>query len=98
MDNRGVFVFAVSVFIFLVIGSVFIFAVERNSSRNNGTFYFENSKENLSCVCNDDCDNNQSCTLHYCDGGFCKSTEVVLCYQNDGCCPSGCTSDNDNDC
>jgi hypothetical protein len=50
------------------------------------------------CQAKEDCEDNDNCTLESCTGGVCISTEVLLCYNNDGCCPEGCNSRNDNDC
>jgi len=95
MENRGFFIFAIFVLIFLVVCSVFVFAVR---SRFNNIPYIEDDSENITCTRDEDCIDENLCTLHYCDDGICRTTDVVLCYQNDGCCPSECTPENDNDC
>jgi hypothetical protein len=98
MDNKGFFVFAVSLLIFLIVGSVFVFAVGNKRYGFDRIFYVKDNSENVSCNLDADCVDDNLCTLHYCEKGFCRITDVVLCYQNDGCCPKGCKPENDNDC
>lgn len=88
--------------IFLILGliilgilffSIFVFA---NLNKN---YFNENIKSNYSSCENDfNCEDGNSCTIDYCHNKECCNTEIVLCYQDDGCCPSGCTAKNDNDC
>jgi hypothetical protein len=102
MDNRGVLVFLASAFFFLILISVFVFAYFGSSDKSpkmNTTHSANYPNQSVSCYNNDDCNDGDSCTLNYCgDDSFCVNTPVVLCYQNDGCCPKGCTAQNDNDC
>ncbi|MCD4759753.1 hypothetical protein K8R33_02615 [archaeon] len=46
------------------------------------------------------CDDSNPCTENdICSAGSCiPGTEITSCIDSDGCCPSGCTIDNDNDC
>ncbi|MCX6749916.1 MAG: hypothetical protein NTZ83_00495 [Candidatus Pacearchaeota archaeon] len=44
------------------------------------------------------CDDGNSCTADSCSNGACTYTIITSCINNDRCCPSGCTSANDNDC
>lgn len=50
------------------------------------------------CKVNEDCNDDDACTIESCTGGVCITGDVVLCYNNDGCCPVNCNSANDNDC
>lgn len=59
----------------------------------------KDSEENLlQCDSDEVCDDLNNCTIDTCRENFCFNTDVILCYQNDGCCPKGCNSENDNDC
>lgn len=49
------------------------------------------------CVSDPDCDDLDQCTTDQCQGGSCVYTPVD-CMDDDGCCPTGCTTQNDNDC
>lgn len=100
MNQRGVFVLLISIFLFLAVGSVFTFAINNKTGNNsdNDLPYIEGSNETISCLIDDDCDDGNSCTIDYCAKEKCSNTQVVLCYQNDGCCPKGCLPGNDNDC
>lgn len=53
-----------------------------------------------SCSSNKDCDDSNPCTLDECDGDplRCKNKLILWCKDNDNCCPSKCTYENDNDC
>lgn len=53
------------------------------------------------CSSNDDCEDNNPCTIDYCDGDplRCRHKLILWCRDDDGCCPeSRCTAENDNDC
>jgi len=53
------------------------------------------------CSSNEDCDDNNPCTIDECDGDplRCRRTLILWCRDNDGCCPQArCTAENDNDC
>lgn len=52
------------------------------------------------CSSDEDCDDNDDCTLDICLSSTeeCFSTTIDTCTNDDGCCPSRCTIDNDNDC
>ena len=55
------------------------------------------------CSLNSDCNDYNSCTTDICNSAgtcsaSCSNTQIVSCINNDGCCPSGCNSINDNDC
>jgi len=52
----------------------------------------------FNCKIDQDCEDSSDCTIDSCTGGVCLSTDVVLCYNGDGCCPQSCNSANDNDC
>ncbi len=45
------------------------------------------------------CDDGNTCTTNdACNNGACAGVAITQCISNDGCCPSGCTFNNDNDC
>lgn len=45
------------------------------------------------------CNDLDSCTSgDVCNGGSCGGTPITSCIHSDGCCPTVCTSSNDNDC
>ncbi len=50
--------------------------------------------ENQSCNDFDGCTEFEECTMGNCTGG----QSVTACVDNDGCCPGGCTANNDQDC
>lgn len=53
------------------------------------------------CSSNKDCEDNNPCTIDYCDGDplRCKHKLILWCRDDDGCCPkSRCTEEKDNDC
>ena len=50
------------------------------------------------CIINSDCNDSDSCTKDICSGGLCSNPQITTCENNDGCCPTNCTSINDNDC
>lgn len=102
MENRGLFVFLVSIFVFLFVGGIFAFAAGGKDfilGKDKPSAEIEdNHDDSVLCVSDGDCADEDACTLHYCNVGKCAVTQVVLCYQNDGCCPSGCNIVTDNDC
>jgi hypothetical protein len=55
------------------------------------------------CSGSSDCQKNDSCTIVMCKNAglcdaFCSSMLQTGCRNSDGCCPSGCTSNTDDDC
>ncbi len=55
------------------------------------------------CSQNSECDDSDACTTNTCsNAGTCSAEctfpEITFCVNSDGCCPSGCTTGNDNDC
>ncbi|MCD4759438.1 hypothetical protein K8R33_00950, partial [archaeon] len=54
----------------------------------------EYTNNTIPCDDGDDCTENDICSAGSCIPG----TEITSCINGDGCCPSGCTIDNDNDC
>lgn len=50
------------------------------------------------CTSSLQCNDANICTTDTCSEGACSHTSIILCTNNDGCCPAGCTSANDNDC
>ena len=61
----------------------------------------ESQEEDLdvqSCDSDMDCSDKNECTIDVCNSNVCSFVGVKLCYQKDGCGPSGCNPNNDNDC
>lgn len=52
----------------------------------------------VQCSEDSECEDQDGCTINYCNEGNCRSNPATLCYNNDNCCPAGCNSKNDNDC
>jgi hypothetical protein len=50
------------------------------------------------CISDLDCADGDPCSEGSCVNGQCNYATIILCIDDDGCCPSGCTSDIDNDC
>jgi cysteine-rich repeat protein len=50
------------------------------------------------CTSATQCNDNVACTTDTCSGGNCINTQKSCGVNNDGCCPSGCTSLSDNNC
>jgi hypothetical protein len=50
------------------------------------------------CSSDGECDDGDSCTNHSCVNEQCSYETITSCTDDDGCCPSNCTSANDNDC
>ena len=52
------------------------------------------------CSSTKECDDNNTCTIYECDGDplRCKHKLILWCKDDDGCCHSICTKENDNDC
>jgi hypothetical protein len=101
MGNKGFLIFLLSILAFLLLAAfvVLTFFAPDNENKSNGNPSVEGNSEGVSCEVNDDCENDDPCVLSYCGrGNVCVDVDVVLCYQNDGCCPKGCTPQNDNDC
>jgi hypothetical protein len=99
MNNKGIFVLVSSVFLVLIIALTFTISIFGSNQEEKNKPYIENGTERISCEVESDCNDGDSCTLDYCgDKNFCVNTKVVLCYHSDGCCPQGCTPQNDNDC
>jgi hypothetical protein len=80
---------------FLIISTLNLRKIKANDETGNNT---QEQEVNENCKSDEECEDGNKCTLESCVGGVCISTEVKLCYNNDGCCPVGCNSGNDNDC
>lgn len=90
--------FVISVIILVLIFSILFFAfgsAKYDKEKNDSVKIIE---ESTSCSEDYDCDDGNAYTIDYCYSEQCSNTEVVLCYQNDGCCPKSCTPANDGDC
>lgn len=61
---------------------------------------FDTDKDCDLCETDADCDKGDPCKKYLCAGSpkTCQEFPIVECKSNDGCCPKGCTSANDNDC
>ncbi len=99
MKNRKLFFISALFFAIILISSIFVFAMGSiifNKEKDNENY--QNKSEKISCQNELDCNDDNLCTIDYCSEEKCYNTKVVLCYQNDGCCPESCTPENDNDC
>ena len=97
--GRGSLLIFTCVFFILLIGVIFSVSkisgdVEDRNIEEGG----KNQTVQKTCVHDLDCQDSDACIINSCRDGFCAETNVILCYQNDGCCPQGCTEQNDNDC
>jgi uncharacterized protein YpmB len=90
------------VIIILILGGIFLIYNLKKASED-----LEKSKTSereiqekviLKCEIDQDCEDGNSCTINSCSGKKCIENEVLLCYNNDDCCPYNCDSSNDNDC
>jgi hypothetical protein len=79
----------------LMLGTVF-FISKLSITREHGFIIQE--KEVLNCSSKNDCNDKDLCTIDLCKDSECSNTQIVLCYNNDNCCPDQCNSGNDNDC
>ena len=59
---------------------------------------YTSAGNNVSCTLNSQCNDSDFCTTDSCSGGTCSHVTITSCANNDGCCPVGCTSANDNNC
>ena len=66
----------------------------------SGLCKFTPYKELAKCSTNEECDDNNVCSSDSCEGlpKACANKEIKTCKDNDGCCPSRCKTDKDNDC
>ena len=53
----------------------------------------QHSFNTATCDVGDDCTENDTCHM-----GSCSGDQIVSCINGDGCCPSGCNENTDNDC
>lgn len=79
----------------LMFGTVYF--ISKVSIKNEQNFIIQ-ERETISCNTKNDCDDNNLCTIDSCYEQKCSNTQIILCYNNDNCCPNQCTSSNDNDC
>jgi len=61
---------------------------------NTGQCVSQNAPNNISCDDLNGCTTGEVCTSGSCGGG----SPIQACVSNDGCCPNGCTVNNDTDC
>jgi len=67
--------------------------------RNNETEVCVNNQCILiECKIDEECKDNNSCTIDKCEDYKCVNEPITSCKNNDGCCPTNCTYSNDNDC
>ncbi|MBW2977703.1 hypothetical protein KY331_02555 [Candidatus Woesearchaeota archaeon] len=52
----------------------------------------------IECKTNEECEDKNTCTLDKCQDYQCINELITTCKKNDDCCPTNCTSSNDNDC
>ncbi|MCD4740777.1 BNR-4 repeat-containing protein [archaeon] len=52
----------------------------------------------LECSIDENCDDQQPCTIDKCTQGYCYHTNITSCANNDGCCPFNCVYADDDDC
>lgn len=95
MKNLKIFIFVFVAFLLISVCSIYAIAGNKNIDKENSE---EDESELKECAVNSECVDEDLCTVHYCEDDMCMTGDVVLCYQSDGCCPSGCTPENDNDC
>ena len=50
------------------------------------------------CQQNEDCYDNETCTMNVCKVGKCITTPVTSCTSGDACCPKECFAEQDTDC
>ena len=53
------------------------------------------------CSTDTECNDNNACTMDICDfsgtcSASCSNTEIIICIDEDGCCPEGCTNELDS--
>ena len=77
----------------ILVGAVFL-----RADSSSGDFINLGKNNDNDCSLSSECFDDNKCTIDFCNYGTCMNTKVVLCYQNDGCCPKGCNPSNDNDC
>jgi len=96
MNKKGSFyvVFFTIILFVVVITVLFFFKKQVTEEFSAQTFY----DEKQSCTSDITCSDGEACTIDSCIDGFCKHTEVLMCYMDDGCCPENCNQGNDNDC
>ncbi|MFH1439380.1 MAG: hypothetical protein ABIG89_02365, partial [Candidatus Woesearchaeota archaeon] len=63
-----------------------------NTNRN---YYFDSDAE---CFNNDDCEDEDSCTVDTCVANECVEDVIDTCDNDDQCCPTACDYTTDNDC
>ncbi len=57
-----------------------------------------NDNDCTTCTSDSHCNDNNVCTTNKCVGGICTYPVITQCINGDGCCPTGCNSNNDNNC
>ena len=67
-------------------------------SNNETEACVNNQCVEIECSSDDNCDDNNSCTLDKCRDYVCINELITSCANNDNCCPANCTYSNDNDC
>jgi hypothetical protein len=87
--------FAIALIFLLIFGTVYF--ISKLSIRNEQGFIVQ-EKEVINCNYKNYCDDSNFCTIDLCNNAKCSNTQIVLCYNNDNCCPGQCNSGNDNDC
>ena len=79
------------------------FACAFDSDCNIGEICCNNKCIVSVCAIDSQCNDNNFCTIDSClfpntCNATCISNPITMCQNDDGCCPLGCTPENDNDC
>lgn len=99
--KEAIYIFLAIIVLLLIAAGILLFVkMSETENISAGTVQEENNsfKEIKYCDSNEDCDDENSCTIEDCREGVCFNVKVLLCYANDGCCPENCNQRNDNDC
>ncbi|OYT43406.1 MAG: hypothetical protein B6U88_01120 [Candidatus Aenigmarchaeota archaeon ex4484_56] len=77
--------------------------VVKINGKTVGEGYLTCTGPSIVCFTDSDCNDGDSCTEDKCEnagttGSYCDNTPITICRDDDGCCPSGCSAANDNDC
>ena len=99
--NVYVVIVIVIIFILLAGGAFLVYKLKKASEKLEKSENSEGEiqeKVIMKCEVDGDCEDGDACTINSCSGKKCIESEVLLCYNNDGCCPYNCGGSNDNDC
>jgi len=94
--QETLYVVVAFVILFLLMFGTIYFISKLSIKKEQG--FIVQEKQVLNCNSKNDCNDKNSCTIDECYNSECSNTQIVLCYNNDNCCPKECDSWNDNDC